>query len=194
MEVVAPAHSTWQRDINAATAKRFWKHTAATNFASAHNSTYRSDFCWEKCWQSGLSEDTEKRGLPQFTTMKKFSKFWFQQDGAEAHTADLTLDLVEIHFKKRLISKRFLLKKRVAGSGCCTAQSQFFGLLPLGYVKDWCYANRPTTISALWENITSIFDLLREDPGIFSLVTRNFQKSLERVVEREGGHIENVII
>ncbi len=54
--------------------------------------------------------------------MKKFSKFWFQQDGAKEHTADLTLDLVETHFKKRVISNRFpLKKKRGAGAGYHTA-------------------------------------------------------------------------
>ncbi len=63
-----------------------------------------------------------------------------------------------------------------------------------GYVKDQCYANRRTTISALRKNITHIFDLLLEDPGIFSLVTQNFQRRLVRVVERVGGHIENDII
>ncbi len=32
---VATAHSTWQCAINAATARRIWKH-ATTNFVSAH--------------------------------------------------------------------------------------------------------------------------------------------------------------
>ncbi len=54
----------------------------------------------------------KKEAFPQFTAMKKFLKFWFQQDGAKAHTADLTLDLVENHFKKHVISDHFPLKKR----------------------------------------------------------------------------------
>ncbi len=54
----------------------------------------------------------KKEVFPHFTVMKKFSKFWFQQDGAKSHTADLTLDSVEIHFTKRVISNRFPLKKR----------------------------------------------------------------------------------
>ncbi len=53
--------------------------------------------------------------------MKKFSKFQFQQDGAKAHTADLTLDLVETHFKKRVILNHFPLKKKGAAAGCHTA-------------------------------------------------------------------------
>ncbi len=64
----------------------------------------------------------KKEAFPKFTVMKKFSKFWFRQDGAaKAHTADLTLDLVETHFKKRVISNRFLLKTKGAGAGCRTA-------------------------------------------------------------------------
>ncbi len=53
----------------------------------------------------------KKEAFPQFTAMKKFLKFWFQQDGAKAHTTDLTLDLVETNFKKRVISNNFPLKK-----------------------------------------------------------------------------------
>ncbi len=137
----------------------------------------------------------KKEAFSEFTAMKKFSKFWFQQDGAKAHTADLTLDLVETHFKKHVISNHFPLKKK----GDWSWPPYSFDLSPLdyflqGYGKDRCYANRLTTISALRKNITDIFDSLREDPGIFSLVTWNFQRRLERVVEREDGHIENVII
>ncbi len=33
----------------------------------------------------------KKEAFPQFTAMKKFSKFWFQQDGAKAHMADQIL-------------------------------------------------------------------------------------------------------
>ncbi len=54
----------------------------------------------------------KKMAFLKFMEMKKISKFWFQQDAAKAHTADLTLDLVETHFKKRVISNCFPLKKR----------------------------------------------------------------------------------
>ncbi len=54
----------------------------------------------------------KKEASPQLTLMKKFSKFWFQRDGAKAHMVDLTLDLVETHFKKRVISNHFPLKKK----------------------------------------------------------------------------------
>ncbi len=106
-----------------------------------------------------------KRGPPSVHGDEKFSKFWFQQDGAEANTADPNLDLVENHFKKRVISNCFLLKKK--GGWSWPLYSDYF---LWGYVKDRCYANRPITISVLRENITDIFDSLREDPGIFSLV------------------------
>ncbi len=132
--------------------------------------------------------------FPQFTAMKKFSKFWFQRDGAKAHTADLTLALVETHFKKRVISNRFALKKRGWSWLPYSPDLSPLDYFLWNYVKDRCYANRPTTISALRKNITDIFDSLREDSGIFSMVTRNFRRRLERVVEREDGHIENIII
>ncbi len=46
----------------------------------------------------------KNEAFPQFTAMKKFSKFLFQQDGAKAHTADLTLDLVETKIFKIFVS------------------------------------------------------------------------------------------
>ncbi len=58
--------------------------------SAQHARAYRSNFHWEKCWWSSVSENTEKEAFPQFTAMKTFSKFWFQQDGGKAHTADLT--------------------------------------------------------------------------------------------------------
>ncbi len=54
----------------------------------------------------------KEEAFPQFTGMKIFSKFWSQQDGRKAHTADQTSDLVETHFKKHVISKHFPLKKK----------------------------------------------------------------------------------
>ncbi len=103
----------------------------------------------------------KKETFPQFTVMKKFSKFWFQQDGAKAHTANLTLDLVETHFKKRIILNCFPLKKKGGWSWPLYSSD----LSPLdcflwGYVKDRYYANRPTMISALRKNTTNIFDSL----------------------------------
>ncbi len=77
----------------------------------------------------------KKEAFPQFTVMKKFLKFWFQQDGAKAHMANLTLDLVETHFKKSIISNHFPLETRGAGTGHHTARSQSFGLFPLGLCK-----------------------------------------------------------
>ncbi len=53
----------------------------------------------------------KKEVFLQFTAMKKFLKFWFQQDEATAHTAYLTLDLIETHFKKCVISNVFRSKK-----------------------------------------------------------------------------------
>ncbi len=37
-----------------------------------HTRAYRSNFCREKCWSSGLSEDTEKKGIPPVHNEKSF--------------------------------------------------------------------------------------------------------------------------
>ncbi len=128
---------------------------------------YQSDFRREKCWQSGLLEDTEKRSLPQFTVMKKFSKFWFQPDGIKAHTADLTLDLVETHFKKRVILNHFPLKKRGLELAAIQPDLSPLDYFLWGYVRDQCYANRLSMISALRKNIIFLtrFEWIRAFSG-----------------------------
>ncbi len=73
----------------------------------------------------------KEEAFSQFTAMKNFLKFWFQQDGAKAHTADLTLDLVKTHFEKRVILNHFPLKKRGLELAAVQPRSQSFGLFPL---------------------------------------------------------------
>ncbi len=69
----------------------------------------------------GNQKILKKDAFLQFMAMKNFLKLWFQQDGAKAHTVDLTLDLVETYFKKCVISNCFPLKKRGAGARRRTA-------------------------------------------------------------------------
>ncbi len=147
---------------------------------------YRSDFHWEKCWWSGLLEDTEKRGPSP--TSRRWKIFWNFGFNRRAHTTDLTLDLVEALFKKRIISNRFLLIKKGGWSWPPYSPSLVLWTISSGLCKGPAL-RKQTMISALRKNITDIFDALREDPGISSLVIRNLRRRLERVAEREGGHI-----
>ncbi len=82
-------------------------------------------FVWKNIDGPVYRKILKKKAFPQFTVMKKFSKFWFQQDGAKAHTADVTLHLIETHFKKRVLSNHFSLKKKGAGAGCHTTPISF---------------------------------------------------------------------
>ncbi len=136
----------------------------------------------------------KKRPSSSSWPWKKFRNFGFTRMGLR-HTG-LIWPCIWLKFTSRSASFRtvFRSKKRGLELAAVQPRSQSFVLFPLGYVRDRCYANRPTVISALRKNITDIFDSLREDPGIFALVTWNFRRRLEWVVERESGHIENVII
>ncbi len=96
---------------------------------------YRSDFRREKYGRPVYRKILKKEAFHQFTTMKKFSKFWFQQDVAKVHTADLTLDLFETHFKKCVISNRFPLKKKGTGAGRSTAPISFLWTISTGLCK-----------------------------------------------------------
>ncbi len=97
------------------------------------NSNIVSEYEWEVSilidnWP--FSIDTYRYFIISILPITSFNRF-----GAKAHTSDLTLDLVGTHFKKRVISNHFPLKKMGAGAGHHTARSQFFGPFPLGLCR-----------------------------------------------------------
>ncbi len=104
----------------------------------------------------------KKEAFPQLTVMKRFSKFWFQQDGAKTHTADLTLDLVETYFKKRFHSKKW-----GTGAGRCTAWSQSFVLFPLGLCKGPVLRKQPENGFGSAEKYHQYFQLTSRRSGHF---------------------------
>ena len=67
----------------------------------------------------------------------------FQQDGATCHTAEATLNVLRTVFEDCIISRRADV---VWPPRSCD-------LIPLGAVKDKCYADKPETIDALKANI-----------------------------------------
>jgi hypothetical protein len=114
-----------------------------------------------------------------------FESQWFQQDGAPPHTANTTMELLEAIFGDRIISKR----------------KEFFwarhspDLSPLdyflwGYCKENVYANKPSTLSELKQNIE---EFIRSIPSEMCVrVIRNLSARLQRCIDLHGAHIEHV--
>ena len=73
---------------------------------------------------------------------------WFQQDGATSHTARVTIDLLNVKFGERVISR----------NGPVEWPPHSFDLTPLdfflwGHIKSLVYANKPATLDDLKDNI-----------------------------------------
>lgn len=111
---------------------------------------------------------------------------WFQQDGATAHTANVTMEILREIFPGRLIS-RFGDLAWPPRSPDLTPSDFFLW----GHLKERVYINKPKTLQQLKENI-------QEEIG--NLSPEVLKKVMENAIERtricsnsEGGHLTDVI-
>lgn len=111
---------------------------------------------------------------------------WFQQDGATAHTAQDTIDVLKAAFPGRLIS-RFGDLRWPARSPDLTALDFFLW----GFLKSRVYVSRPQTLEALKENIRQECESL--SPEVLGKVIKNALKRANMVINAGGGHLADII-
>ena len=111
---------------------------------------------------------------------------WFQQDGATAHTARATLDLLQQLFGERIISKGmpFAWPPR---SPDLTAPDFFLW----GYLKEKVYRDKPATIEELKENIR--IEIAALTPEILEKVMNNVIERARLCEVEQRGHLKDVI-
>ena len=110
----------------------------------------------------------------------KRSQQWYQQDGATAHTANNTLDVLRNTFGDRLISLR--TEKEWPPYSPDLNPPDFY---LWGYLKDKVYSNPvPRDLNQLKVNIA------RET---LAKVTANFRMCMDRLLETDGRHIEHLL-
>lgn len=111
---------------------------------------------------------------------------WFQQDGATAHTAGATIQILKDLFPTHLISR--------SGDIAWPARSPDLTVPDFflwGYLKDRVYVNKPQTIQALKDNIRQeIADL---EPEMLENVMQNVQKRAQSCIAVNGGHLTDII-
>lgn len=111
---------------------------------------------------------------------------WFQQDGATSHTSNMSLPRVREIFSGKLISRR----------GDINWPPRSPDLTPMdfflwGYLKSKVYANQPTSLAHLKENIRHEMAAIPE--STCRAVISNFTVRLNECREREGLHLDDVI-
>jgi hypothetical protein len=106
---------------------------------------------------------------------------WFQKDGATAHTAEISMQVLRTMFPDRLVT-RF-------GDINCPVHSPEL-VVPdyflWGYVRSKVYETRPANIAGLKQRI---LDCIQRIPKlVLKSVMTAFPSRLQECIERHGGH------
>lgn len=120
--------------------------------------------------------------LPQINELG-LESMWFQQDGATAHTARATMDILRPAFPGRLIS-RFSDLQWPARLPDLTAPD--FSLW--GFLKSRFYVNKSQTLAALKENIKE--KVANLSPEVLRKVIKNVLKRAQMCINSGGGHLQ----
>lgn len=123
--------------------------------------------------------------LPQIDELG-LEDMWFQQDGATAHTARATMDILRPAFPGRIIS-RFGDLHWPARSPDLTACDFFLW----GFLKSRVYVNKPQTLAALKANIEE--EVAELTPDVLRKVMENAIKRARLCIGSGGGHLRDII-
>jgi len=114
------------------------------------------------------------------------ARFWFQQDGATAHTARATIAVLQELFPGRLMSRKGDIEwpPRSPDLNPC----DYF---LWGYLKSKVYATKPRDLDQLEQAIrTEVASIQGE---MTERVLQNYHKRLDQCLEYNGGHLKDVI-
>lgn len=111
---------------------------------------------------------------------------WFQQDGATAHTARASMEVVHRIFPGHVIS-RFGDVPWPPRSPDLSAADYFLW----GYLKAKVYADMPRNLQELKEAITAQIRAI--DIDLCARVMRNFEERLQQCIAENGRHLPDII-
>lgn len=114
------------------------------------------------------------------------TRIWFQQDGATAHTANNSMNVVKRMFRGHVIS-RF-------GDVHWPARSPDLSMCDFylwGYLKSKVYVRKPRNLIELKEAIREEISLIEEETIV--KVTENFEERLLMCINEDGQHLTEVI-
>ena len=114
------------------------------------------------------------------------SNLWFQQDGATAHTATKSMEVLRKMFPSRLVSLRGDVPWPARSPDL--APCDFF---LWGYLKERVYRDRPKTIQELKIAIDREIKLIPQE--MTKNVMKSFKNRLQQCVDSKGHHIKDVI-
>lgn len=124
--------------------------------------------------------------IPQLQKKSIKTGFWFQQDGATAHTAKKSMSLLRERFPNRMISK-YATVAWPPRSPDLTAPDFFLW----GFVKNEIYRTPVKSIKELKTRIRKCIKSISLQT--LQGVMRSVEARCKECLRRQGGHLENVI-
>lgn len=118
--------------------------------------------------------------------VENMPEVWWQQDGATAHTARQTIELLRQIFGRRIISRNSEIKWP-SRSPDLTAPDFFLW----GYLKDRVYHNNPRTIQQLKASIREEIKNINQET--LRQVMIHVLERARRCEEQNGGYLKDVI-
>lgn len=118
---------------------------------------------------------------PKHLRTAEYKKYYFQQDGATPHTANMVQDWLKGRFSERFINKNQWPPRSPDLNPC-----DFF---LWGYLKSVVYNPLPKTIDDLKSNIEREIKNINKE--ILKSTFNNFLKRCNLIINEKGGHIEN---
>jgi hypothetical protein len=109
-----------------------------------------------------------------------YKKYYFQQDGATAHTADIVQDWLKSKFSKKFVNKKMWPPRSPDLNPC-----DFY---LWGHLKLVVFNPLPKTLDDLKANINREIKKISKD--VLKSVFLNLEKRCDSIIENEGGHIE----
>lgn len=111
---------------------------------------------------------------------------WFQQDGATAHTARASMDLVRALFNNHVISRFGDVPWPPRSPDLSTCDFFLWGFL-----KSRVYESKPRTLEELKTSIRQTIDKIQ--PEMLERVETNFRERLEICIRKNGHHLRDII-
>ena len=111
---------------------------------------------------------------------------WFQQDGANPHTSNETLQWLRQHFGDRFISRRCEIKWAPYSPDLKPPDFYFWGCL-----KDNVYGKNPQTIPELKGNVKGRLKQIPVEECI--QVIDNFENCIYVCLQSLGAHLEHIL-
>lgn len=125
--------------------------------------------------------------LPNLRAHPSYSSHtWFQQDGATAHTARASMNLLQENFPQKLIS-RFGDIPWPPRSPDLTPMDLFLW----GYLKERVYNDNPQSLVALKENIRR--EISSIEPCLLQRVAQNTRLRFEQCVQLDRKHLDDIL-